>query len=48
MKKLNFQIEVCSFCEGYGKVRIENIVEGKVKSITVERCPKKCRNGYFT
>jgi len=37
---------VCNFCEGYAKVSIENVTDGKVKSITVEKCPKKCRNGF--
>jgi len=45
--KLNSVIEVCSFCEGYGVVKVENVVDGKVKSITVERCHKRCRNGFF-
>jgi len=41
---------VCEFCEGYGKVKIENMDpkdQGKVKSISIERCPKKCRNGFW-
>jgi len=37
---------VCNFCEGYAKVRIENMSGDIVKFISIEKCPKKCHNGF--
>jgi len=47
MTNFHSKVEVCSFCEGYAVVKIENVEGDKVKSITIEKCPKGCRNGYF-
>lgn len=47
MFKLNSNLVVCDFCEGYSKVKVENTLNGKVTHITIERCPKKCRNGFY-
>jgi len=42
---INFQqmIQPCSFCEGYGKVRV---ITNPGNIITVEKCMKRCRNGF--
>jgi len=46
MIQLNSRIVVCEFCEGYGFVKvIEDTKEGTI--ITIEKCHKKCINGFF-
>jgi len=40
---------VCSFCEGYSFVKIENMDsnnQGIVKFISIEKCPLRCNNGF--
>jgi len=48
MMNFNQLVLVCNFCEGYGRVNvITDTGRYHVMVKTVERCPKKCINGFF-